>query len=91
MPWAGWTEELAEPDEQGVEQGQYVDLVDNPNSNPNANPNPNPNPYPNPNQAGALVESMPGGPARPGAPGSKGGWLRLRAALAEIDAPLLCR
>eukprot|EP00964_Phaeocystis_antarctica_P032692 scaffold18520_cov71-Phaeocystis_antarctica.AAC.1 len=25
-----WTEELAEPDEQGVEQGQYVALVDNP-------------------------------------------------------------
>jgi hypothetical protein len=34
---------------------------------------------------------MPGGPARPGAPGGKGGWLRLRAALAEIDAPVLCR
>jgi hypothetical protein len=41
--------------------------------------------------AGALVESMPGGPARPGAPGGKGGWLRLRAALAEIEAPVLCR
>ena len=62
-----------------------------PTPTPNPNPNPNPYPYPYPNQAGALVESMPGGPARLGAPGGKGGWLRLRAALAEIDAPLLCR
>ena len=48
-PFSGWTEELAEPDEQGVEQGQYVDLVDNPYSNPSPEPEPEPEPEPDPN------------------------------------------